>query len=98
MVLVEFKNYDGQEIGKDEVNQTRNYLTEPMGRLALIVSSKKPSSPAYVKRNSVWSEDRKVILFITVDNLREMLFMKERGEDPSDLVVDLLEDFYLSWE
>jgi hypothetical protein len=98
LVLVEFKNYDGQEIGKDEVNQTRNYLTEPMGRLALIVSTKKPSSAAYVKRNSIWSEDRKVILFITVDNLREMLFMKERGEDPSDLVVDLLEDFYLSWE
>jgi hypothetical protein len=98
LVLVEFKNYDSQEIGKDEVNQTRNYLTEPMGKLAFIVSSKKPNHAAYVKRNSIWSEDRKVILFITVDNLREMLFMKERGEDPADLIIDLLEDFYLSWE
>lgn len=98
LVLVEFKNYDGQEISKDEVNQTRNYLTEPMGRLALIVSTKKPDRAAYLKRNSIWSEDRKVILFVTVDNLRDMLFMKERGEDPADLVVDLLEDFYLSWE
>lgn len=98
LVLVEFKNYDGQEVGKDEVNQTRNYLTEPMGKLALLVSTKKPNKAAYVKRNSIWSEERKVILFITVDNLREMLFMKEREEDPADLVVDMLEDFYLSWE
>jgi hypothetical protein len=27
MVLVEFKNYDTEEIGKEEVNQTRNYLS-----------------------------------------------------------------------
>jgi hypothetical protein len=27
MVLVELKNYDSQEVGKNEVNQTRNYLT-----------------------------------------------------------------------
>jgi len=33
MVLVEFKNYDRDEIGKDETNQIRNYLTTPMGRL-----------------------------------------------------------------
>jgi hypothetical protein len=98
LVLVEFKNYDFQEIGKEEVNQTRNYLSEPMGKLALMVSNKKPGDGAYVKRNSIWSEDRKVILFVSVDNLQEMLFMKERGEDPGDLVVDLLEDFYLSWE
>ena len=28
LVLVEFKNYDLTGIGKDEVNQTRNYLTK----------------------------------------------------------------------
>ena len=46
MVLVEFKNYDSQEIGKDEVNQSRNYLTRPLGRLGMIVSTKEtePSS------------------------------------------------------
>ena len=98
LLLVEFKNYDGQEVGKDEVNQTSGYLTEPMGKLALIVSTKQPERAAYVKRNSIWSAVRKVILFVTVDNLREMLYMKERGEDPADLVIDLLEDFYLSWE
>ena len=32
LVLFEFKNYDATEIGKEEVNQTLNYLSKPMGR------------------------------------------------------------------
>jgi len=28
MVAFEFKNYDNMEIGKEEVDQTRNYMTE----------------------------------------------------------------------
>lgn len=98
MVLVEFKNYDTTGVGKDEVNQTRNYLTEPLGRLALVVSTKEPDLAALVKRNTVWSEDRKVILFLTVEHLKEMLYRKERGEDPADLIMDLVEQFYIAWE
>jgi hypothetical protein len=43
MVLVEFKNYDSQDVGKDKVNQTRNYLTRPLGKLALIVTPNEPN-------------------------------------------------------
>jgi hypothetical protein len=98
MILFEFKNYDSSEIGKEEVNQTRNYLTKPMGRLAVLCCNKEPANAAHTKRNSVFSEDGKVILFLTRKHLREMLFIKERGEDPSDLIVDLLEWFYLQHE
>lgn len=35
LILVELKNYDKSDIGKDEVNQTRNYLRNTMGRLVL---------------------------------------------------------------
>jgi hypothetical protein len=70
MVLVEFKNYDRQEIGKDEVNQTRNYLTKPLGRFALMVSTKEPNHAAHLKRNSVYSEDGKVILFLRCNTSR----------------------------
>jgi hypothetical protein len=98
MVLVEFKNYDSQEVAKDELNQTRNYLTKPMGRLALMVSTNEPNHAAQVKRNSVYSEDRKVIVFLSVEHLKEMLYMKERGEDPADLIMDAVERFYIEWE
>jgi len=98
MILFEFKNYDFTEIGKDEVNQTRDYMTEPMGRLAIMVCSKLPDDSAHIKRNTVFSSEKKVILFLTKDHLKEMLFIKERGEDPADLIIDLIEWFYLQHE
>lgn len=98
MVLVEFKNYDSEDIGKDEVNQTRNYLTRPMGKLAILVTNKPPDDAAHVKRNTIFSEDGKVILFVTRQQLIEMLDIKERGEDPADLIMDAVERFYLQHE
>jgi hypothetical protein len=98
MVLFEFKNYDSSEIGKQEVDQTRNYLTKPMGCLAIMVCSKPPNEAAHIRRNTIFSSEGKVILFLTKDHLKEMLFIKERGEDPADLIVDLVEWFYLQHE
>jgi hypothetical protein len=98
MILFEFKNYDVTEIGTDEVNQTLNYLTNPMGRLAILVCSKDPNNQAHIRRNTIYSNDHKVILFLNKDNLKEMLAMKERNEDPSDLLMDLLELFYIQHE
>lgn len=98
MILVEFKNYDKTEIGKSEVNQTRNYLTDPMGKLAIMVCSKLPNGAAHIKRNTIFSEEGKIILFITKNELEEMIYIKERGEEPADLIMDLIECFYLQHE
>ena len=98
MVLFEFKNYDITDIGKKEVDQTRNYMTDPMGRLAIMVCNKLPNEAAHIRRNTVFSSEKKIILFVTKDHLEEMLFIKERGEDPADLIVDLVEWFYLQHE
>jgi hypothetical protein len=98
LVLVEFKNYDTEDIGKDEVNQTSNYLRKPMGRLAILVTNKAPGDAAHIKRNTIFSEDGKVILFITTQQMIEMLDIRERGEDPADLIMDAVERFYLQHE
>lgn len=98
MILFEFKNYEITEIGHEEVIQTRNYLTNPMGRLGIIVCSKSPVESAYRQRNTIYSNDKKVILFLTKDHLKEMLVMKERGEEASDLIIDLVEQFYIQHE
>ncbi|MEO6702682.1 MAG: hypothetical protein ABIP57_14450 [Jatrophihabitantaceae bacterium] len=97
MVLIEFKNFGGP-VGKDEVNQTRNYLTPPLGRFAIVIARNGYDRAAYTKRNSVYSEDKKVILLLTADDLKEMLYMKERGEDPVDLIMDNIERFYIEYE
>lgn len=98
MILFEFKNYDRTKIGTEEVNQTLNYMTEPMGNLAIICSNKKPDNSAFIRRNTIFSNNKKVILFITKDELKELLYIKERGADPADLILDLLELFYLQHE
>lgn len=98
MVLFEFKNYDLTEIGKDEVNQTSSYMREPMGRLAIMVCSQLPNRAAHVRRNTIFSSEKKVILFVTKDHLKEMILLKERGEEPSDVIIDLVEWFYLQHE
>lgn len=98
MILFEFKNYDNTDIGHEEVNQTRNYMTAPMGRLAIMICSKEPVESAHRQRNTVFTQDQKVILFLTKEQLKEMLAMKERGEQPSDLILDLIERFYIQHE
>lgn len=98
LILFEFKNNDKMEIGKEEVDQVRNYLTAPMGRLAIMCCNKRPNETAHKRRNTIFSGEKKVILFLIPDNLKEMIFIKERGEDPADLIMDMVEEFYLQHE
>ena len=95
MILFEFKNYDKTEIGKDETVQTRSYMTATMGRLAIMCCNRIPNDAAHEKRNSIYTQDKNLILFLTKEHLLEMLFIRERGDDPSDLLMDLVEDFYM---
>lgn len=98
MILFEYKNYNATEIGHEEVIQSANYLTQPMGRLGIIVGSKLPNESAHRQRNTIYFNQHKVILFLTKDHLKEMLDIKLRGEEPSNLIVDLVELFYIQHE
>lgn len=99
LILFEFKNYDSQEISSDEVDQTRNYLTSTIGKLGIIISSKAPGESARRRRNQVYHHDGgKVILLLTSDHLREMVHMKERGDDPALLIMEQVELFYMEYD
>ena len=98
LVLFEFKNYDSETIGSSEVDQIRNYLTNPMGKLGIMVSSKEPHENAKKRRNQVYTSEGKVILLLTSDHLREMIHMKERGDDPTLLIMEQVELFYMQYE
>ena len=63
-----------------------------------MICSKQPNESAHRQRNTVFTQDEKVIVFLDKEHLKEMLAMKERGEDPSDLVIDLVERFYIQHE
>ena len=98
MVLVEFKNYDKTELGKEEVDQTRNYLTKTIGRLGIVCCRKPPSEQALLRRNHAFTQEEKVILFVTEDELREMIYIKEREDDPALLITEMVELFYIQHE
>lgn len=98
MILAEFKNYDRSDVGPEDIAETSSHLRRDWGRLAIICSTKKPTPAAYRRRNTVYREDGKLILFLTSENLKEMLDIKERGEDPSDFLVDSIEEFLLQYE
>lgn len=98
LILFEFKNYDKDHIGKEEIDQAQNYLKNSMGKLAVICSNKPPRRPAYARRNAIYSETKKIILFITTANLGEMLDMKDRGDDPSEFILDCIDDFLIRHE
>jgi len=96
-LLCEFKNY-ADAFHKDEVNQTRNYLKDTIGRLGIIFSRKGASESAKSMRNSIYSQERKAILFFEDKHLIELLRMKEAGQNPLDLIQDAIEDFLISHE
>ena len=97
LVLFEFKNYDSENISSDEVDQIRNYLTKPIGKLGIMISCKEPNENAKIRRNQIYcSEEAKVILLLTSDHLREMVHMKERGDDPAKLIMEQVELLYIS--
>ena len=98
LILFEFKNYDVTDIEKDEVNQIRNYLTEPMGKFGILCCNKDPIESAFIKRNTIYSSEKKVILFITTEHLIEMLYIKEKSENPANLIMDMIELFYMQHE
>lgn len=98
MILFEYKNYDTSEIGHEEVIQAANYLTKTMGNLGIIVGTKQPSDSAHRQRNTTYTNQGKLILFLTKDDLKEMLDIKARGEEPSNMIVDLVERFYIQHE
>lgn len=96
-LLCEFKNYS-ELFGKNEVNQTRNYLKRTIGRLGMILSRKGADSSAFKMRNSIYAEEKKVILFFEDRHLIELIKLKTANQNPLDLIQDAIDDFYISHE
>jgi hypothetical protein len=97
-LIVDFKNYDDSEITGEDVDQLRNYLSSTTSRLGALVCSKPPALSAHIRRNTAFTQEQKIILFITKEELKEMISIKEQGEDPADLLADMVEAFRLQHE
>ena len=98
-IVFEFKNFSvkGDEIDKQVVLQIADYLKQTIGRFGIICSKKSPNNSGLEKRKDVYIENQKLILFVSNDNLKEMLLRKYKNMEPSDVIMGLIDDFNLKF-
>ena len=91
-VVAEFKNYC-DPIGQRQVESIAQYLWHKAQRnFGFLISRKDPNESAKVQRRKEWLNG-KYIVFLTDDNLTEMLDLRENKEQPFDLIDAQIENF-----
>lgn len=83
-VMFEAKNTDALDLAA--INQTATYLGDRLGRLAVIVTRNTPSDATQRKIFSVWNDsspNRKVILVLADEHLRELLDLRCHDGSPT---------------
>jgi len=95
-IIFEFKNYE-EAIRQGQVLTTEKYLLEKgLRRVAIMFTRKGPHSSALKTTQGAMRESGKLILILNDEQVCQMLTMKEKGSDPTDLLFEITDDFLLS--
>lgn len=92
-VMFETKNM--QSIGPAALNQTATYLGDRLGQLGFIVTRFPPEEAAIRKAFSIYNDSspRKIILFLSDQDLFELLALKGSGKDTTRQVQKIYRKF-----
>lgn len=97
-IVIEFKNYE-ERINQSQIYTTEKYLYgKALRRVCLLISRNGPDDSAEWAAKGCLRENGKLIINLCDDNLIKMMEMKESGEDPSDYLMELLEDMLVKLE
>ena len=95
-VLFEFKNYSGK-IRQGQILTTEKYLLERgLRRAAIVLTRVGAESDAVKMTQGAMREHGKLMLILNDERVCEMLHMKDRGEDPTDCLFEVADEFLLS--
>jgi hypothetical protein len=95
-VLFEFKNYSAR-VKQGQVLTTEKYLLERgLRRVAILITRAGADKGATAMIQGAMREHGKLVLVIDDAHVCEMLHMRDRGEDPSDALFDLADEFLLT--
>jgi hypothetical protein len=95
-IVIDAKNYV-RGIEKGEVLQVANYLKDfGAGLFGIICGRTTPKTSALLTRHEQWVAYRKLIIFLTDDDLIQMLIRKQDGSNPEDVIKQRVEQFRLS--
>ncbi|MFC2951886.1 hypothetical protein ACFOOP_08090 [Marinicaulis aureus] len=97
-IIFEFKNH-ADKIKQGEVYTTEKYLYRTALRsMAVIISPFGPDPNALTACRRALREHGKLIINLTVSDLKSMLTAKDNGDDQNAILVDLLDDFLMKLE
>jgi len=95
-ILFEFKNYTGR-IKQGQILTTEKYLlSRGLRRVAIIMTRSGADTHALKMTQGAMREHGKMMLVVNDERVCEMLHMKERGEDPTDCLFDIADNFLLT--
>ncbi|HDS1827721.1 TPA: restriction endonuclease [Stenotrophomonas maltophilia] len=95
-ILFEFKNYSGR-IKQGQILTTEKYLLERgLRRVAIIMTRVGADDHAIKMTQGAMREHGKLILIVDDEKVCEMLHMKERGEDPTDCLFEVADNFLMA--
>lgn len=97
-VVFEFKNYN-KGITQNEIYTTEKYLYSKALRNIAIIIARKGND-----KNSMWAakgclrENGKLIIIIDIDDVNQMIEIKNKGNDPSTVLLNKLDDLLIGLE
>jgi len=98
LVIFELKNKD--KIDNSDIDQLANYLGDPTGYLGILVSRKPPKSGQRRKVFAIYNKvvPRKIILFLSDEDIEILIKDKNSGKDPTKIVQKKYRNFMTSIE
>ena len=97
-IIFEYKNYV-KKITQKEIYSTEKYLyAKALRSVAIIITCGGLNDNAMIAANGSLRENGKLILCITNEDLVNMIEAKERGDKPSDYLMDKLDNVLMELE
>jgi hypothetical protein len=94
-VIAEFKNY-ADPIRQGQVESIQQYLyTKAMRMFGLLCSRLPASDSALAARRRAWVEMDKLILFLSDEDLKDLVRARSAGDDPTQILDAQLQEFFL---
>jgi hypothetical protein len=95
LVVAEFKNYDSP-IGQNEVESLQQYLLPKAKRsFGLLCSREPPLESAIKARRRAWMLAENIILFLSDDDLKDIVRARSVEDDPSSILESQLDEFFI---
>lgn len=95
-IVIDAKNYT-KKVQKKDILQICNYLkSHGAGLFGIIITRNGGDTSCFHTIKEMWAMQKKLIIILTDDDLKQMLNLKAVGNNPEDIIKQKIEQFRLS--